>query len=99
MNKGSRKYLAAVIVLFIGLMLISGCSTQVVLPGLCYDDRTGTHLCPEQIPEIKRDLDEDMEEFEPIYEACEEWELHDAETWMQCIMNEQRRRELMKRIA
>ena len=47
LKKGSRKYLAALIVLFIGLMLISGCSTQVVLPGLCYDDRTGTHLCPE----------------------------------------------------
>ncbi len=97
LKKGSRKYLAALIVLFIGLMLIS-CSTQVVLPGLCYDDTTGTYLCPEQIPEIKRDLD-DMEEFEPIYEACEEWESHDGETWMQCIMNEQRRRELIKRMA
>ena len=99
MNKGSRKYLAAVIVLFIGLMLISGCSTQVVLPGLCYGDRTGTHLCPEQIPEIKRELEEDMEEFDPLYKECEDLATHDNDLWFQCIMNEQERRELLKRMA
>jgi len=98
LKKGSRKYLAALIVLFIGLMLISGCSTQVVLPGLCYDDITGTYLCPEQIPEIKRDLD-DMEELDPLYKHCEDLATHDNDAWFQCIMNENERRELMKRMA
>ena len=39
-----------------------------------------------------------MEELQPIYDECEEWELHSGEAWMQCIMNEERRRQLLERV-
>ena len=46
MKKGSKKYLAALIVLFIGLMLISGCSAYTeILPNLCHSDRDGMIIC------------------------------------------------------
>ena len=46
MNKGSRKYLAALIVLFIGLMLISGCTAYTeILPNLCHSDKDGMIIC------------------------------------------------------
>jgi len=76
------------------LLFITACQSTVILPGLCYNDRDGTHICPKSEEDYKRD----MEELEPIYEACEEWESHDGETWMQCIMNEQRRRQLLERV-
>ena len=28
------------------LVLLQGCSALEVLPGLCYTDKEGTHLCP-----------------------------------------------------
>ena len=28
------------------LLLLQGCSALEVLPGLCYTDKEGTHLCP-----------------------------------------------------
>ena len=46
---------------------------------------------PQETPE------RDMEELEPLYEACEEWIYHDGETWMNCIMHEERRRHLLKK--
>jgi hypothetical protein len=49
-------------------------------------------MCPEE------DYERDMEELEPIYEACADWESHSGEAWMQCIMNEQRRRQLLERV-
>ena len=32
--------------LVIILLLLQGCSALEVLPGLCYTDKEGTHLCP-----------------------------------------------------
>ena len=46
---------------------------------------------PQETPE------RDMEELEPLYEACEEWIYHDGESWMNCIMHEERRRHLLKK--
>lgn len=43
-----KNYMMLVIISFI----ISGCATEIILPGLCYTDKTGTFLCPE-IDEIK----------------------------------------------
>jgi len=40
----------------------------------------------------------DMEEFQPHYEYCEQFE-YDAETWMECMMNEQIRRNNIRRLA
>ena len=41
----------------------------------------------------------DMEEFQPHYEYCKEFE-YDAETWMDCMMNEQiRRNNIIRRLA
>ncbi len=31
------------------ILLLTSCSTSVLLPGLCYSDRTGTYLCDEDI--------------------------------------------------
>ena len=80
------------------LMTFTSCSTQVILPGLCYDDRDGTHLCPKEYPPEQEEDKRDMEELQPIYDECEEWELHSGEAWMQCIMNEERRTQLLERV-
>ena len=80
------------------LMSLTSCTTSVVLPGLCYDDRDGTHLCPKEYPPEQEEDKRDMELFEPIYEYCEPWEF-DSEAWMNCIMNEERRRNLIRRLA
>ena len=39
-----------------------------------------------------------MEELQPIYDECAEWESHSGEAWMRCIMNEERRRQLLERV-
>ena len=78
------------------LMTFTSCSTQVILPGLCYDDRDGTHICPKDYEE--EPVNRDMEELQPIYDECAEWESHSGEAWMQCIMNEERRRQLLERV-
>ena len=40
----------------------------------------------------------DMEIFQPNYEYCEQFE-YDAETWMECMMNEQIRQNTIRRLA
>ena len=40
------------LLLLIGFSLLTGCATTEILPGLCYDDKTKTHLC-EIKPEVK----------------------------------------------
>ena len=75
------------------ILFFVSCSTNVVLPGLCYNDKDGTYICPE-----KEDKERDMEELEPLYEACEEWTLHSGEAWMNCIMHEERRRQLLNQV-
>lgn len=40
----------------------------------------------------------DMEEFQPHYEYCREFEF-DPEIWMECMMNEQIRRNNIRRLA
>ena len=40
----------------------------------------------------------DMEEFQPHYEYCKEFEF-DPEIWMECMMNEQIRRNTIRRLA
>ncbi len=77
-------------------ILLPSCSTQVILPGLCYNDRDGTHICPKDYEE--EPVNRDMEELQPIYDECAEWESHSGEAWMQCIMNEERRRQLLERV-
>ena len=77
-------------------ILLPSCSTQVILPGLCYNDRDGTHICPKDYEE--EPVNRDMEELQPIYDECAEWESHSGEAWMQCIMNEERRRQLLDRV-
>ena len=100
-------------------ILLPSCSTQVILPGLCYNDRDGTHLCPKEYTpkedECDTDMDSsadnmcldpvpeeketDMEELQPLYDYCEPWAQYEtSEQWMQCIMNEERRRQLLERV-
>ena len=83
---------------YLFLLSISGCSTQVILPGLCYDDVYGSYLCLENKEldeEIKLEIDRDMEELEELYEFCEPWE--ESSVWYECIMNEEHRRQLLLR--
>ena len=84
------------LIILTGLLLLSlsSCSTIEPIEGLCYNDKDGTYLCPEKEEEPERD----MEEFNPIYEYCEPWEF-DPEAWMNCIMNEESRRNLIRRLA
>ena len=81
------------IMLILISIFMSSCSTIEISPGVCYNDKEGSHICPE-----KEDDDErDMEELEPLYEACEDWILHSGEAWMNCIMHEERRRHLLRK--
>ena len=41
-----KNYMMLAIISFI----ISGCATEIILPGLCYTDKTGTYLCPKEEP-------------------------------------------------
>ena len=67
------------------LLLMSSCSSIKVLP----------LNTPQETP-IDQDID--MEIFQPHYEYCEQFE-YDAETWMECMMNEQIRRNTIRRLA
>ena len=67
------------------LLLMSSCSSIKVLP----------LNTPQETP-IDQDID--MEMFQPHYEYCEQFE-YDAETWMECMMNEQIRRNTIRRLA
>lgn len=67
------------------LLITSSCSSIKVLP----------INTPQEKP-IDQDID--MEIFQPHYEYCEQFE-YDAETWMECMMNEQIRRNTIKRLA
>ena len=67
------------------LLLMSSCSSIKVLP----------LNTPQETP-IDQDID--MEMFQPHYEYCEQFE-YDAETWMECMMNEQIRQNTIRRLA
>jgi len=84
-------FLTALLLIMIS-MFMSSCSTQVILPGLCYNDKEGSHICPEKEEEDKPD----MEELQPLYDYCEPWAQYEtSEQWMKCIMNENKRRKLL----
>ena len=34
--------------LIVIVILLSSCAALEVLPGLCYTDKTGTYICPEE---------------------------------------------------
>ncbi len=38
------------LIILVGIFFTS-CSSIEILPGLCYNDRDGTHLCPEEYPD------------------------------------------------
>ena len=65
------------------LLLMSSCSSIKVLP----------LNTPQETP-----IDQDMEMFQPHYDYCEQFE-YDAETWMECMMNEQIRQNTIRRLA
>ena len=65
------------------LLITSSCSSIKVLP----------LNTPQETP-----IDQDMEMFQPHYDYCEQFE-YDAETWMECMMNEQIRQNTIRRLA
>ena len=101
MKKGSKKYLAALIVLFIGLMLISGCSAYTeILPNLCHSDSDVMIICdcPEEDITYHGHCIE-KEEIE-LFPACEIWRnVDDPSAYMNCIQNQMERAEFMERMA
>ena len=89
---------------------LTSCSTIEPLEGLCYNDRDGTYLCPKKdecdtdmdssadnmcLDSVPEEKEPDMEELQPLYDYCEQFQYHGGEVWMQCIMNEDARRKLL----
>lgn len=37
-----------IIIMFVLSVSVSGCTTTEILPGLCYSDKDGTYICPEE---------------------------------------------------
>jgi len=87
------KYLSLLLV--VGVMF--SCSSIEIMPGLCYNDRDGTYLCPEA-DECDPDMDssannmclEDpsLDYIDPAPDSdCEIWREHsDPEAYMNCIL-------------
>ncbi len=67
-------------------ILISSCSTQVVLPGLCYNDRDGTYLCPETDPEAIVPEPLPPTEHQKLWKDCEPFLNHPEPAWTNCIL-------------
>lgn len=65
----------------ISLVILSGCQSTEILDGLCYNDREGTFLCPEE----KLDPPKDYREHEERWNTCKPFQL-DSEAWMNCMM-------------
>jgi|ETNmetMinimDraft_9_1059917.scaffolds.fasta_scaffold24912_4 hypothetical protein len=86
---------------YLSLLLVVGmfasCASIEIIPGLCYNDRDGTYLCPEPEPECDPDLDSSATNFcideyidppmsEPDFD-CEIWREHsDPEAYLNCIL-------------
>lgn len=65
--------------LVVVVLLLASCSTIEVLPGLCYNDRDGTYLCPVKEPPV-------IEEIVVKENACEIWRnVDDPDAYMNCI--------------
>ena len=90
LKKGTRKWLALMIILGIGLMLVS-CKVHEPLEGLCYTDKRGTYLCEEteRTLEIERELEEEVEKqlmdppIDDLFEHCKG--LQETDAWHWCI--------------
>jgi len=89
LKNGTRKWLAIMIILGIGLMLVS-CQVYEPIDGLCYTDKRGTYLCEEteRTLEIERELEEEIEQqiIDPpmdMFEHCRG--LQETDAWHWCI--------------
>ena len=68
--------------LFMMLLIPMGCSHVELIEGLCYNDRDGTYLCPEEPEPII--IDDPIIEDENL---CEIWRnVDDPEAYMNCIL-------------
>jgi hypothetical protein len=68
----------------ISILLLGSCSTTVeILPGLCYENRTGTTLCG---PEIKPDEFPPQKPIDDIWEMCKPFLDHPTPAWSDCIL-------------
>jgi len=88
------KYLS---LLLVGVMF--SCSSIEIMPGLCYNDRDGTYLCPEADecdPDmdssatnmcLEREKDPELDYIDPSPEdECEIWRnVDDPDAYMTCI--------------
>lgn len=82
-NNRYVEFWAWMVAMTVLLLLMSSCSSIKVLP----------LNTPQETP-----IDQDMEMFQPHYEYCKEFEF-DPEIWMECMMNEQIRRNNIRRLA
>lgn len=70
--KGSHLKRIRIIFVFFLLFILMSCTPLQILPGLCYTDKDGTFLCPEESPLDETDmvyldqLEQRAETFEEI---------------------------------
>lgn len=73
-------------------ILVSSCSTIEILDGLCFNDKEGTYLCPEEETPVEFELWEinpemkDYREHEDRWNTCEPFIDMDGEAWMNCML-------------
>jgi len=72
-----------IISMWAAIFLMISCTTTVeVLPGLCYDSRSGTTLCG---PVITPDEFPPQEPIKNIWEECKPFLSHPVPAWSDCI--------------
>lgn len=86
----NMKYLS---LLLVGVMF--SCSSVELIPGLCYNDKDGTYLCPSECDRFENPIDNFCIEPEYLLDPpmdrpdldCEIWREHsDPEAYMNCIL-------------
>ena len=89
MNYREGTTMIRISLLLIILSSLVGCSTSVILPGLCYNDRDGTHMCPKTEEDYIEKIDpptEPINEHEERWNTCEPFLHMESEAWMNCMM-------------
>jgi hypothetical protein len=71
--------------IIISILLLSSCAAEIILPGLCYSDRTGTFICPE-IENIKPPISPEPLPPTDIWKECKPFLGHPEPAWSNCIL-------------
>ena len=93
------KYLMIIISMWLLIFTLGSCASKVeILPGLCYDDRNGTHMCgiicnedqsiciDTDNPKLGPDKFPPQRPIDDIWEMCKPFLTHPAPAWSNCIL-------------